>query len=234
METKQHDIKRDVAIKLSISNIKNSEYVKDDNNSLNYIKTTNGNISRINIIGIVVSKEISPNVGTIVIDDSTSSITIRNFDSSNKLDNIQIGNIVIVIGRLRIYENEKYIIPEIIRPLRNKNWLILRKKELEIKNDTPLSKVIKTYPEQKIIKKEQIKTEPQNIKQELPSKKPNADISNPYEKILNLVKSLDTGFGVSFEEIIMNSGINNCEEVIQNLIEEGEIFEVRPGILKVL
>ena len=37
-----------------------------------------------------------------------------------------------------------------------------------------------------------------------------------------------------YPKIISHIKINNCEKIIQNLVEEGEIFEISPGRVKLL
>lgn len=224
--------KRNVAVKVNISDINNGEYVKEEGWTPNYVMTTKGKVSRVNIIGVVVLKEESA-FDTLMIDDSTGSIMVRSFENKEILKAPLIGQIVLLIGRIREFNSQKYVLAEIVKPLDNKKWVLVRKKELEneetqITGDKDLDNNRKdeTYrglPDTKkepiIVKKEEMILQPQ---------------SNPYEVILGLIKSLDTGFGVSYEEIILNSKLKNSEEIIKSLIEEGEIFEIRPGILKVL
>ena len=52
--------------------------------------------------------------------------------------------------------------------------------------------------------------------------------------IIEIIEQKDSGDGVGVDEIILESGIENCEKIINNLLEEGEIFEIRPGTVKVL
>ena len=57
---------------------------------------------------------------------------------------------------------------------------------------------------------------------------------NNTEKVFNLIKKLDKSYGANIEDVIEESGIANCEDIIEALLNEGEIFEVKPGHLKVL
>ena len=45
---------------------------------------------------------------------------------------------------------------------------------------------------------------------------------------------MDNGDGADTEDIITSANMDNTEDIIKSLLEEGEIFEVRPGKLKVL
>jgi len=58
--------------------------------------------------------------------------------------------------------------------------------------------------------------------------------TGPYQKILNVITILDKGEGVDVQEVVNNIKIDNCENIVQNLIEEGEVFEISPGKVKIL
>ena len=54
------------------------------------------------------------------------------------------------------------------------------------------------------------------------------------EEVYSLIKKLDDGYGVSIEDIIKNSNNSKAENIITKLLERGDIFEIKPGKLKVL
>lgn len=226
-------VKRNVAVKVNISDINNGEYVKEDGWTPNYVLTKKGKVSRVNIIGVVVSKE-ETSFDSLMIDDSTGSIMVRSFENKEILKTPTIGQIVLLVGRIREFNNQKYVLAEIVKPLENKKWVLVRKKELENEEvllETEKGKTLENTKKEDYVGLSEIKKEPIIAKKEEMVLQPQ---SNPYEVILGLIKSLDTGFGVSYEEIILNSKLTNSEDIIKSLIEEGEIFEIRPGILKVL
>lgn len=222
--------KRNTAIKVNISDILFGEYKKEEGWIPNFVKTKRGEVSRINIIGIVVSKEENNGVYNLIIDDSSGSIQVRSFEKEAMLKIPKIGEIILIIGRPREYNSEKYIMAEIVNVLKDKLWFKVRKIELE--NDEPIE-TINQKDEEKIIEKydEEIKKENVSTKKDEMIITPQI---NPYEVVLNLIKTMDEGFGVTYEDIILTSKLTNAEEIIRSLIEEGEIFEIRPGILKVL
>ena len=108
----------------------------------------------------------------------------------------------------------------------------MRKKELQLK-PPPKNKTANLQAEEKARTIKEIRQEsitPPKKEEREETKNP----ANPYGIVLKLVKNMDTGQGVSYEKIITSSGIGDCENIIKSLIEEGEIFEIRPGIVKVL
>lgn len=234
MEEKNNSsMKRTVALKVNVSEILNGDYVKEEGWTPNYVNTQRGQASRVNIIGVVISKADGGNE-SLMIDDSTGAINVRTFENKELLKNRKIGELVILIGRPREYNGEKYILAEVVRKLEDKTWAAVRRKELANEHVTEVKRTIKQEnkkDEEEYVEVPVKKVEPIIAKKEEMTLQPQ---SNPYEVVLGLIKSIDTGFGVSYEEIIMNAKLKNCEEIIQSLIEEGEIFEIRPGILKVL
>ena len=58
--------------------------------------------------------------------------------------------------------------------------------------------------------------------------------TGPYLKILNIIAMLDQGRGVDIQDIISSTKFEKTESLVQNLIEEGEVFELSPGRVKLL
>ena len=205
--------RRQIAYKARIIDITEGRYVKASGWLPNYILTNDGReLSRVNIIGAVISKDVDLNNESIVLDDGTSSITARSFEKDDNLSKVKIGDVVLMIGRPREFGSEKYILPEIIKKIDNPKWIELRQLEM-----------LKEFGEFK--KKEVV----ENVVKEKPD---GSEI--PSQKIYNLIKELDKGDGAEMEEIIAQSGISNVEEIISTLTKEGEVFQNRPGRIKIL
>ena len=49
-----------------------------------------------------------------------------------------------------------------------------------------------------------------------------------------LIKDIDSGDGADTQEVITKSNIDKAEQIITNLLEQGEVFEIKPGRSKVL
>jgi RPA family protein len=202
--------KRQVAHKVKIGDILIGEYVKEEGEWVpNYISIGDHKVSRVNLIAVVVSKENLENSSnqSLLIDDGSGRISIRSFEEQNNFDNIKIGDFVIVIGRPREYFNEKYIVTEAIKKIDNPLWVEVRKLELGGKK----------------FQKSEI------VDEELGS--PAEDI---HKKVFELIKEIDLGEGADTQEVITKSNLDQAEEIITRLLEQGEVFEIKPGRLKVL
>jgi RPA family protein len=199
-------IKRETASICTINDLLKGTFIKTEGWNPSYFSTELGNLTRVNIMGFIVTRTEEG----IVIDDGTGRILLRSFED-HKLGHSDIGDFVIVIGRPRVYNEQKYIMPEIIKKL-DPAWIEYRKAQLD--------KIDRRAPE-KIDNRTVIKEDP-------------AQAQNPYQKIMEFIRDLDQGNGAEMEEVIKRSGAVNAEMILRKLIEEGEIFEIKPGKLKML
>ena len=201
--------KRQVAYKVRISDILNSNFMKDEL-SAGFIKINDIVVSRVNLIATVVYKtEEEQNPNNVMIDDGTGKIILKTFEAFLPFSKIDVGDMVLVIGKIREFKNEKYIIPEILKKLHNSLWNNVRQFELK---DLALV-------EQKEEKLEEV------VENILPTSS---------ENIYLLIKEIDAGDGVDIDDIIKKSGLDDAESVINRLLENGDIFEIKPGRVKVL
>src|SRR3989344_3002892 len=132
---------RQTAYKLWISDIIIAPFTQtQEQMTPNFITTRNLQISRVNIIGITTNIQKQENYSSIILDDSTAQINIRTWNEDTKLlDNILPGQIVIVIGKIRYFNNQIYLSPEIIKNT-TKEWLKIRHLELKLKYKEPILK----------------------------------------------------------------------------------------------
>jgi RPA family protein len=210
--------KRQTAYKVRIAELLNAKYVKEEGWLPNYVKTGNLQVSRVNLVAAVISAG-----EEIVIDDGSGSITIRSFDSK-PLD-FDVGDVVLIIGRVREYGSQKYVTPEIIKKVDDK-VAKLRLLELEKQNLSEPKKTVAVIEEKERKAAETITEE--SVEEEELEGKP--------KKIYELIKNLDFGEGADFDEVISKVGDDEdeTEKGIDFLLKKGEIFELRPGKLKVM
>ncbi len=235
--------KRQVAVKMRISDILRGRYVVEEGWNPNYVLTKDGRkASRVNLLGVAISNPaVEVNYRSILLDDGSGNISMRSFDETDMFQGISLGDAVFVIGRPRQYGNEVYIMPEIVKKVENKIWIEVRKKELEklsgnaaaIKpaNLAPAASTAESEPQPFHSASEEVvgvgvaeyKTEETTHEEQ-----------SPQQKIYSLIKELDNGEGALFEEILEKSGLADAEKIISRLLMEGEIFELGKGKLKAL
>jgi len=203
-------ISRNIAYKLWISDINTSEYVKQLGEfESNYIKFQDKQVSRINLIATVINKYNSDNYSSAIIDDGSSQISIKSWNEDKKIvDKAEIGDTILIIAKIRqnTNSNSLYLQPEIIKKVDNQ-WKIIRANELETQYGKPE------------IKREKIKQDEMQI-QEI--KISNVDSRN---KILDLIENSKEG--ISKEELSNSLKREDLNQEIEELIKEGQIFEVK-------
>lgn len=203
----QQLIARQIAYIVQIKDLLTGNFTKEDNFNPSHVKIGDKNVSRVNIIGAIIGISDENNFQSIVVDDGTGKISIRNFEK--KID-INVGDVVLLVGRIREFGNERYISPEIIKKGINQKWNIVWK-ELALKNpdDSPSN------------------NEEETVLEEIEFKQPKSFI----DKILGRIRDLDSGDGASYTDIVKNI---HDEKAISSLLLQGELFEIKPGKLKVL
>jgi hypothetical protein len=107
---------------------------------------------------------------------------------------------------------------EITKRLPDAAWLELRKRELA---QTPRSDPVE---------QRQTPQASQERKHELERQ----EEASVHEKIAAVIKELDAGQGADVEQVIEQAGVPDMESIINQMLERGEIYEIKPGLLKVL
>lgn len=206
-ETQQQSFQRQIAYKVRISDILNAHLSKD-NLSL-YAVINNSNVSRVNVISTLVHKVEDASYSSAIIDDGTGKLSLRSFERKDIFSKVDVGDAVLVVGRLREFNNEKYIIPEIVKKIDNSDWINVRKFELRNNTTTDFEKG---------------ETEIGVIGESVYA----------VDEVLSLIKKLDSGEGVLIEDILKESGKEDTEKMLSRMLENGEIFVIKPGKVKVL
>lgn len=192
---------RQTAFMCRVADILRGEYVIQEGWEPNYVKTAQGKVSRASVIGVVVGID---DPLTFFLDDSTGRVMVRAFEGALG-NNCTFGQIVHVIGRPRFYNNEMFIVPEIVKET-SAEWAEYRKCQLG-----PAVQAAK--PEEETMP---------------------AENTTPDDIIIQKISSLDKGEGACIDELIAEIKLNNAEARVNKLIEEGVIFANRPGRVKVL
>jgi len=235
--------KRWVAHKVSIKNLISGKPAED-----NALEVTGIRINRARVLGSVVSRFIGPEdkYAFLTVDDGTETLRVRSFEDTVPLvKEINVGDIVDVIGRIRTYEEEIYIIPEIIKKVTDPNWEILRKIEL-LKYEKHIVKPVEqkqdviTQPKiEKPVVEEEFIEEFIEVSKIVPAgqtKLVQTPAESPRKTIIKSITSIDKGEGVDISYLMDKIGLDRdtVENVLTELMNEGTIFEPRAGKVKIL
>jgi len=206
--------KRETAYKLRIGDLLKANQIFEQTENLNpklqFVELGDRKILRVNLISNVVDKyesEGEKRFATITLDDGSGQIRARLFgEETQKFTDLIQGDTILIIGMLRSYNQELYILPEIIRKADPK-YLLVRKLEIEKSTPKPLT------TEQK------------------------QEVRALRDDVIDKIKTAEKNEGIDKEEIIMslkdsNPGIITQE--INKLLEEGIIYEPKPGRVRYL
>jgi len=180
-----------------------------DGERFSFLELGDKKIVRVNVLGNIVEKfdsEGEKRFSVLTLDDGSGQIKLRVFaDDVEKFKNITQGQTVLVIGLLRHFNNEIYINPEIMREQDTK-YLLIRKLETD-KNKVQLEPIARDQ------------------------------IIAVKDKILGAIKSAEDEGGIEIDKIIMS--LKDISPVIinqeiQKFLEEGIVFEPRPGKVRYL
>ena len=247
------DIKRLTAKKASAKEIADGKYVKREGFQSSYVLTNLGRrLSRVRILGVIVNRFISDDekYATVTLDDSTQTIRCKVFINTKILDGFGPGDFVDVFGKLREYNGEVYIMPEILRKA-DANMETLRMLELEkifrdqkekIKKIQELQNQTSDLKELRSLVKDSMNLEDlegileaQDMIEKIVEEKTSTS-SEIKGKILKLIEKLDKGKGADYQEILKKSGFteNEVDFAIQDLLETGTCYEPTPGKIRKL
>jgi len=208
------DYKRETAYKLRIGDLLRGNQIFDETpqdkettqKKLLHIELGDKKIFRVNVLANVIEKYVSEGerrFASITVDDGSGQIQLRVFgEDINKFTELNQGDTVMIIGLLRSYNQEIYILPEILRK-QDPKYLLVRKLEIE-----------KSHPKQ--VPKEEIKAF--------------------RDQIIEKIKSSESSEGIDTEQIILDvkAQPNLITQEIKKLLEEGIIYEPKPGRLRYL
>jgi len=207
--------RRQIARKLGIKDILAGTYIKEEGFKPNYVLLQDqSRAARVNMTGVVVMTA-TEGLPTLVLDDGTGRVSVRAFEPSAMMARVQVGDAVLVIGRPRQFGNEMYVLPEIVRKLPDLGWLEVRKRELA---GTQVISALPALTPPSGTESEEVVDESFSLT----------------EHVLGAIRSLDTGQGADTDAVIGKIGTHDAEKTIRFLLQNGDIFEVSPGKLKVL
>lgn len=239
-------VERQTAFKIRVGDLISGEFNKDEGEfGLGYVLVGGLKVSRVNLVVSVVGKDSADGFSSLSVDDGSGVIDVRCFEN-DLLSGFSIGEVVNIIGKVRMFGNSNYVACELISKVDDLAWVELRKLELknnvlpEIKKvEEPQNEIVlpekKSVVEEEIIVEEvsSVKDKETDAVSEEKAEEPKPELT-PVEKVLEIIRTNDQGQGVDIEDIITESGSTDCEKIINSLLAEGDIFEVKPGRVKVL
>ncbi|NPE26954.1 hypothetical protein HNV12_03045 [Methanococcoides sp. SA1] len=200
--------KRNVAYKLRIGDILKGVPMMDEGKFL-FLELGDKKVVRVNLLANCVDKfvqEGEKQFGSLTVDDASGQLKLKVFgEDVAKVADIMQGDTLQIIGNVREWNGELYMIPEVCKKV-DARWLLVRKLEIE------------------------------KGRKEMPVEEGAAGVSELKNKILDLIKGAESDGGIDRDKLVMDVEANPeaIEVEVKKLLEEGLVYEPRPGRLRYL
>jgi RPA family protein len=164
-------------------------------------------VVRLNILANCVDKFIQEGekqFATLTVDDASGQLKLKAFgDDIEPLKEIMQGDTLQIVGNMREWNGELYMIPEVVKKV-DARWLLVRKLEI------------------------------QNARKDLPAAENGSnDLKN---SLMDKIKAAETDGGIDTDALIMEveASPDAINAEVKKLLEEGLVYEPRPGRLRYL
>lgn len=179
-------------------------------------------ISRVWITGVIVQKK-QENYLSFLVDDGTGTMRVRVFNDLERFP-VEVGDTVEVVGRVREYNGRLYVTPDFVRKIDPNTELLRRAEAVKVR---------------RLIAGGKLSLEPPK-----PSEQPGgAPVENPQSGQETKQTSIDADGKVletlgdaelTMVELEKKTGLSESElnSCLEGLLENGEVFEPKPGRFK--
>ena len=195
-----------------------------------YVEINGKKVSRVNILTPVIDVYNTDGYSSITLNDGSENIRAKAWKEDIRFfENVKIGDIVLLIGKIKEWKGEKYLAPEVLRQM-NEQWAFVRKLELAKlygKKEIPIPNVVDEYIQEDTQKNK-------GYEEERIVEESVVESSSTRQKIVLAIKDLDSENGAEVLKITNKLKLDDSEikKVLNELLEEGEIYEPRSGCFK--
>ncbi|MFW9846081.1 MAG: OB-fold nucleic acid binding domain-containing protein [Candidatus Thorarchaeota archaeon] len=223
---------RMTAVRASVVDIVNGTFRED--NGPHVVSPQGVELRRVALVGLVVDKYSGQGYASITIDDGTETIRAKAWGGeANSLDRVQLSILALIVGKVREYEGELYIVPEIVRELDDPNYMTLHLME---RYSAMLTRSGVT-PEVTSELEEFIEDVPPTKSESLKEKKEPSISGKVYKQIMQYIELQSEDDGVPIKDIVdFFEGKGHDRTDIQlkvlDLQSQGKLVEVKVGVYR--
>jgi len=201
-------VERQTARKVRIADIMAGSFVHKEGMEPSFVETASGAVVRARIIATVMNafRSDDGNFGSLTLDDGTDTIRAKVFKDLRVMEGVTPGDLVEAVGKVREYNGEMYVMPELIRRVRDPNMELLRRAELLRLTGAPstAAKPAKNVQEQAELRK----------------------------RVLEAVEASKDGATFAHVAAAVKADEEALEDVINELLSEGVCYEPTPGKIR--
>ncbi len=119
---------RMTAVRASVADIIHGTYSEEDGHHV--VSPQGVELRRVVLVGFIVKQYIGQgSFASITIDDGTETIRAKTWGETQSLEQAEPNTLAMIVGKVREYEGEVYIVPEIVHPLDDANYITLHQLE---------------------------------------------------------------------------------------------------------
>ncbi|MFX0107035.1 MAG: OB-fold nucleic acid binding domain-containing protein [Candidatus Hodarchaeota archaeon] len=227
---------RMTAVRASVADIVNGTYREDEGPHV--ISPYGVELRRVALVGMIVDQYAGQgNFASITIDDGTETIRAKAWGSeASSLEQVKKNVLTLLVGKVREYEGEVYIVPEVIRELDDPNYMGIHLMEryagmLTLSGvSTPASADLEDFIDETSV------SEPTSSKERSPTKSTHV-AGKIYKQILQYIELHATSDGISIEDIVSffeerGHDRSDIQLKVIDLQEQEKIIEVSVGVYR--
>jgi len=215
---------RQVAFRVWLQQVVSGSFVEQSGEwDPNYVLVGDKFVARVNVVATVVDTFIAADksYATITLDDGSAVMRAKSFkDDVYLIENLNLGDSVLVVARVRKYQDEVYLAPEIVVKQDSFDWELLRKAEL-----------LRDVGKFSVVPSRDLFAEVQGPpKVEEVFVDPSVAVR---QKIVRYVERMDEA---SMQGIVEASGLPeaDAQAVVKELLKEGEFYQSKPGYVRLV
>ncbi len=209
MVEQKQQFKRQVAKKVKISDLVNGKIEEKEGQKV-LISEYGEEIGRVRILATVVNRFVSDDkeFASATLDDGTDTIRVKAWKDTKNLQNLNVGDMIDIVGKVREYNGEVYLTNEIVQKIDDPNLELLRKLEILAKSKK------------------------HGIKEKVSTSQPAVKLDSLRDQILKMIEESKTG--IEYTKILKNvkAKPEDIEAVIDDLLSGGICYEPNPGVIK--
>jgi len=199
--------KRNVAFKLRIGDVLKGVPMMSEGKFM-FLELGDRKVVRVNMIANCVDKfvqEGEKSFASLTVDDASGQLKLKVFgEDIERVKHIMQGDTLQIVGNMREWNGEIYMIPEVVKKI-DARWLLVRKLEIA------------------------------NARKDIPIEA-SGGVNGLKNKILGKIKEKESEGGIDRDSLIMDveAAPDAIASEVKKLLEEGLIYEPRPGRLRYL
>ncbi len=221
---------RMTAVRASVADIIRGTYNEEDGHHV--VSPQGVELRRVVLVGFIVRQYVGQgSFASITIDDGTETIRAKAWGETQSLEQVETNTLAMIVGKVREYEGEVYIVPEIVRTLDDANYMTLH--QLERYRAILTRSGISTPSESESMGDVQETLKPAKSKSSAPAKKPKSPRTLA-TKILQFIRENVSPDGVYLQDIVscfekQGSSKSAITLKVIDLMDKQKIREVKIG-----